>query len=350
MFVVLYLAVAVTVAIVLGAGGRRSDRLARVRSPSPDGDADRGPAGPALEAAAPPVSPSRLRDVAVIGVPAVVALALCLIELTTRSLWLDEAATVAIAGQHGSAFWHAAAHDGGNMLGYYALLHVLVGWFGDGAVVIRLPSAIASGAAAGAVALLGLRLFDRRVALAAGLLTAVSLPLVFWGQDARGYAAMVALVAGSFVAFAAIVDEPRRRGPWIAYVVLTTLSVYASYVAIFALPAQLLALALATDGVAPGARSDGGVRGVLDPARGARAQPRIGPAVLDRPAELQARAPGHRGAHLGRLRAQLPADGRWYAVGDPDRGPAALRRRPDRPATRVGSRYWRCLGWSFRSA
>ena len=197
----------------------------------------------ALEAAAPPVSPSRLRDVAVIGVPAVVALALCLIELTTRSLWLDEAATVAIAGQHGSAFWHAAAHDGGNMLGYYALLHVLVGWFGDGAVVIRLPSAIASGAAAGAVALLGLRLFDRRVALAAGLLTAVSLPLVFWGQDARGYAAMVALVAGSFVAFAAIVDEPRRRGPWIAYIVLTTLSVYASYVAIFALPAQLLALA-----------------------------------------------------------------------------------------------------------
>ena len=89
---------------------------------------------------------------AVIGVPAVVALALCLYELTTRSLWLDEAATVAIAGQHGSAFWRAVAHDGGNMLGYYALLHVLIGWFGDGAVVIRLPSAIAAGAAAGAVA------------------------------------------------------------------------------------------------------------------------------------------------------------------------------------------------------
>jgi mannosyltransferase len=190
------------------------------------------------------VERDRVRDVAVVGVPAVVALVLCLIELTTRSLWLDEAATVAIAGQHGSAFWHAAAHDGGNMLGYYALLHVLIGWFGDGALVIRLPSAIAAAGTAGAVSLLGLRLFDRRVALAAGLLTAVSLPLVFWGQDARGYAAMVALVAGSFVAFAAIVDAPRRRGPWIAYVVLTTLAVYASYVAIFALPAQLLALAV----------------------------------------------------------------------------------------------------------
>jgi len=76
------------------------------------------------------------------------------------------------------------------------------------------------------------------------LLTAVSLPLVFWGQDARGYAPMVALVAGSFVAFAALVDGPRRRGPWIAYVVLTVLSVYASYVAVFALPAQLVVLAM----------------------------------------------------------------------------------------------------------
>ena len=198
----------------------------------------------APEPAVGPASRGRVRDVAVVALPALAALALCLIELTTRSLWLDEAATVAIAGQYGSAFWSAAAHDGGNMLGYYALLHLLIGWFGDGAFVIRLPSVLAAAGAAGAVSLLGLRLFDRRVALAAGLLAAVSLPLVFWGQDARGYAAMVALVAGSFVAFAALVHGPRRRGPWIAYVVLTTLAVYASYVAIFALPAQLLALAL----------------------------------------------------------------------------------------------------------
>ncbi len=51
-------------------------------------------------AAAGPASRGRLYDVAVIGVPTAVALALCLYELTTRSLWVDEAATVAIAGQH----------------------------------------------------------------------------------------------------------------------------------------------------------------------------------------------------------------------------------------------------------
>jgi mannosyltransferase len=173
----------------------------------------------------------------------VAALALCLYQLTTRSLWLDEAATVAIVSQHGSALWSAMAHDGGNMLGYYALAHVLVGWFGPGAFVIRVPSAVAAGACAGAVALLALRLFGRRAALFAGLLTAASLPLVFWGQDARGYAPMMALVAGSFAAFDQAVQQPRRRGAWIAYVVCTTLSVYASYVAIFALFAQLVTLA-----------------------------------------------------------------------------------------------------------
>ena len=180
-------------------------------------------------------------DIAAVAAPAALAIALCLYELTTRSLWLDEAASVAIAGQHGSALWSAISHDGGNMLGYYALLHVLVGWFGHGAFVIRLPSVLAAGGAAAAVSLLALRLFDRRVAVAAGLLTAVSLPLVFWGQDARGYAPMVALVAGSFAAFAALVESGSRRA-WIAYVALTVLAVYASFVAVLALPAQVLAL------------------------------------------------------------------------------------------------------------
>ena len=178
---------------------------------------------------------------AALGGPAALALVLCLYELTTRSLWLDEAATVAIASQQGSALWSAIAHDGGNMLGYYAPLHVLIGWFGHGELIIRLPSALAAGACAGLVALLGLRLFDRRVGVLAGVLTAVSLPLVFWGQDARGYAPMLALVVGSFLALEALVRSGGRRA-WIAYVVLTTLSAYASFIAILILPAQLLLL------------------------------------------------------------------------------------------------------------
>ncbi len=184
----------------------------------------------------------RLGDLAVVGIPALLALALCLYELTARSLWLDEAATVAIASQHGGAFGAALAHDGGNMLGYYALMHVLIGLFGSGSLVIRLPSALAATATVAIVGSLALRLFGRRVALASGLLTAVSLALVYWGQDARGYVPMIALIAASFIAFVALLEEGAGWRAWIAYVVVTTAAVYTGLEAVLVVPAQLVAL------------------------------------------------------------------------------------------------------------
>jgi mannosyltransferase len=188
----------------------------------------------------------RLADAAAVGIPTVLAAALCLYEITGPSLGFDEAASVTIAAQHGSALGSAIAHDGGNMSGYYALLHVLIGLFGNSTLVIRLPSALATTATVALIGLIGLRLFDRRVAFASGLLTAVSLPLVAWGQDARGYAPMVALVSASFLAFVALVDAQRdggrQRWPWIGYALATTLAVYSSFVAILVVPAQLIML------------------------------------------------------------------------------------------------------------
>jgi mannosyltransferase len=186
---------------------------------------------------------ARLADVAVVTLPALLALGLCLYGVGSRSLGFDEAATVAIASQHGSALGHAIAHDGGNMSVYYLGLHVLIGLFGDGLWVIRTPSAVAAALTAGLTGLLALRLFDRRVALVAGVFTAVSLPLVFWGQSARGYAFMVALVCGSFVAFEALMGRRGRPAlTWFAYVACTTLAVYCGFVAVLIVPAQLVLL------------------------------------------------------------------------------------------------------------
>jgi len=177
--------------------------------------------------------------------PALLAAALCAVELGTRSLWLDEGATVGIASQHGSALWQGIAHDGGNMLAYYLLTHEVITWFGNGAAVIRLPSLIADAITAAIVAALALRLFaDRRIALTAGVLTAVSLPLVFWGQNARGYALMVALGAGSFLALTAILQTPAgarpSRGAIAAYGLTTLAAVYVGFDALLLAAAQLL--------------------------------------------------------------------------------------------------------------
>ena len=190
--------------------------------------------------------PRRLgADQLTILLPALLAAGLCAIELGTRSLWLDEGATVGIASQHGSALWQGIAHDGGNMLAYYLLTHQVIAWFGDGTVVIRLPSLIADAVTAAIVAALALRLFaDRRIALTAGVLTAVSLPLVFWGQDARGYALMVALGAGSFLALTAILQTPAGQRPSAgaiaAYGLTILAAIYVGFDALLLAAAQLL--------------------------------------------------------------------------------------------------------------
>ena len=185
---------------------------------------------------------SRARGAAVIAAPALVGLVLSLIQITDRSLGFDEGATVAIAGQHSSALWSAISHDGGNMAGYYVLMHVLVGLFGNGELVLRLPSAVGAAAATALTTVLARRWFGERVALTAGVLMAVSLSLTFWGQSARSYALLIALSAGSFLAFAALLDDEHPRNAWIAYVLCTALAMYASLMTLLVVLAQLATL------------------------------------------------------------------------------------------------------------
>jgi mannosyltransferase len=79
------------------------------------------------------------------------------------------------------------------------------------------------------------------------VLAAVSLPLVYWAQTARGYGPMVAFSCAGFAAFIALADPPAGevpgRRPWIGYVAAMTLAMYCSFVAALVIPAQLVVLA-----------------------------------------------------------------------------------------------------------
>jgi hypothetical protein len=188
----------------------------------------------------------RIVNFAVVAVPCAIAAVLAFYDITARSLWLDEAASVAIASQHGVALWHSMEHDGGNMLAYYALLHVVLKLFGGSALVIRFASAAATAGTVALVVVLARRLFDRRTAVAAGLLTAVSLPLVYWGQDARSYALMMTFITASFLSFVVLADRepeaPASKWAWVAYLASTILAAYMSFEALLIVPAQLLSL------------------------------------------------------------------------------------------------------------
>src|SRR6202035_4820210 len=90
---------------------------------------------------------------------------------------------------------------------------------------------------------IALRLFNRRVAVVGGVLGAVSLPLVYWGKDARGYMLMIAFLCASFLLLVVALQRPRPGwGLWLGYVAVTTLAVYMGLEAVLAFPAQLLVL------------------------------------------------------------------------------------------------------------
>ena len=197
------------------------------------------------------------RDVAVVVGPVLLAAALSLFQLTDRSLQFDEGATAAIVSQHGAALGRALARDGGNMSGYYLLMHVLVGRFGDGPWVLRLPSVGFAALTPGFVAAIALALWrERRVAAVAAVLCAVSLPLVYWGQTARGYAPMTCLACASMLAyarFASAVREGRSwRGAALAWLLVTTAAAYCGFIVVLIVLVQIIGLA-----VAPGADARG---------------------------------------------------------------------------------------------
>lgn len=138
-------------------------------------------------------------------------LSLCLYDLGSRSLWLDEGATYAIATQHGAALWHAVGHDGGNLALYYLLLRAVTALFGSGEVVLRFPSALAAAATVPLTYALGRRLAGGRVGLYAAAAVGFSLPLVYWGQMARGYTLGAALAAATSLAFVRARASGRSR-------------------------------------------------------------------------------------------------------------------------------------------
>jgi mannosyltransferase len=201
-------------------------------------------------------------DAAAIAGPALLALGLSLIAITGRSLGFDEGATWAIVTQHvpGHGLGAGIAHDGGNMLGFYALEHVLIEALGDSVFVMRLPSVLAGGLTAAFVAAIGLRLFERRTAVLGAVLTAVTLSVVYWNQTARGYAPMLAFTCAGMLAFVALAEPPSPCGspdagadadartarrawlPVLAYVAAMVLAIYCSFVAVLVIPAQLVAL------------------------------------------------------------------------------------------------------------
>lgn len=186
---------------------------------------------------------SRLVAAAPYAAIAALALTLGLFRLTQKSMWYDEAYSVAAAHLGwGDLFRLASRREGSHGL-YYGVLKV---WelAGDSEAVTRMLSVAAGTLAALSLVELGTRLFDRRVGLLAGGLLAVHPLVVSWMQQVRGYtlATLTAIIATTALVRAL---ERRSWAAWSIYVAAAAVAAYAHLYGGLVIVAHGLAILLA---------------------------------------------------------------------------------------------------------
>lgn len=111
------------------------------------------------------------------------------------SLWGDEAASSLSAQRPLPSLFMMLGHVDAVHGTYYLGLHAWVAVFGASPVSLRAPSALAVGVATAVVVLLCARLGGRRLAVVAGVISAVLPRLTYAGEEARSFAFDAAIAA-----------------------------------------------------------------------------------------------------------------------------------------------------------
>ena len=162
-------------------------------------------------------------------------------SLGRRSLWIDEAVSVALAQAPWSSFWREVWDYESNMVFYYLLLR---GWIhlGHSEFAIRSMSVAFGVAAIPAIYLLGKLLFNRETGRIGAALLAVHAAHIQFSQEARSYSLLLLCLILSTYFFALAIETAPRRTHWIAYLLLSTAAVYSHVLAVLILGAQWLSL------------------------------------------------------------------------------------------------------------
>jgi mannosyltransferase len=158
----------------------------------------------------------------------------------SRTFWRDETFSAVIAHQPLNTVWDIILSREGSMAPYYLMLHF---WsrLGDGEVWLRLPSLLFALATIPVMALLARRLFDERIALLAGLLTAVNAFLVQYAREARTYSLTMLLAVLSALLLVGGLDRGGARR-WMLYGVSAVALVVSHPLAILVLVAHALSI------------------------------------------------------------------------------------------------------------
>ncbi len=170
------------------------------------------------------------------------AAALRLATLTEQSFWYDESFTPVHVFHTGlGATLKAVVHSENTPPLWYLLAWVDVRLFGDSALALRLPSALAGIATVPVVWTIGNALSGRRAALAGAAIVAVNPLFVWYSQEARAYGLFVLFAALAMLCFVRLLREPTgARAAWFA--LSGALALLTHYFAVFLLIPMVLLL------------------------------------------------------------------------------------------------------------
>lgn len=196
-----------------------------------------------------PARSSALVSILIVEVLTAVAAVLRLWHGDVQSLRLDEGFTLRWATSPLSPIMHGKTLLRPSLFqlvgadvhppGYFLMLHFWIQAFGTNLEVLRLPSEIAGIAAVPVLYLLAATLYNRVVAVFAGLMGAVSPFWIWHAQEARMYSFLLLFTLlstyGLVVAF-----ERRQRWGWALFFLASLLAIYTQYYAFLVLFAQAL--------------------------------------------------------------------------------------------------------------
>ncbi|GAA3165050.1 hypothetical protein GCM10010466_64910 [Planomonospora alba] len=175
--------------------------------------------------------------------PAVLALMLGLWGTSRLSFWRDEGVTASVVRRTVPEIFHFLGNLDAVHGTYYLLLHPLAAVFGTSELVLRLPSALATAAAAAGVTALGHRLLSPQTGLAAGFIYAVAPYASHFALEARPYAMATALTVLATLLFVRTAEQD-GKGRYALYgCVLVVLGMIHLF-ALLVLPAHLATLLL----------------------------------------------------------------------------------------------------------
>lgn len=160
----------------------------------------------------------------------------------TKSLWLDETASLELAGRPVPDLIRECAHRDTHPPLYYLMLHVWL-WGSDGAAQARALSALIGTATLVAFYALLRQFLGRAASLIGTLVLAASAYQVYFAQEARHYALSAFLVVLGWVWLGRMLATGRGRWPWwLALALTNAAALYTFYYDAFAIAAQLVVL------------------------------------------------------------------------------------------------------------